>query len=231
MNEKETETEKEQAKSEYIPIRHKILVVDDEDANLRLLRRVLGILDALLAHANRGFEKIVHLVLAAEIPGVALVPREHDELAAVKEAGSAEFRRGIGLVPDHELERVEHGIEHAMPVAELVVAREGDDIARGFEDALEMGEPGCRIEFLLVPMGDVVVEVRSPAHFDVAGRIGAEIVGRIGEDEVDRGIGNLRDELGGVGGVNGNPAACVDLHTSLVKVSMTHVAQGCNDAL
>lgn len=41
-NENENENDSSESKSKYVPIRHKILVVDDEDANLRLLRRVLG---------------------------------------------------------------------------------------------------------------------------------------------------------------------------------------------
>ena len=55
-----------------------------------------------------------------------------------------------------------------------------------------------RLEGALVPRGDVVVERLPPAHVDVAGRVAAEVVRRVGADQVDARVRDAGQELAAV---------------------------------
>src|SRR3990172_4977119 len=57
-------------------------VLQDADG---LLSRVERVLQALLPHADGGFNKVVHLFLEGEVPCMPLVPHANDELAAIEE--------------------------------------------------------------------------------------------------------------------------------------------------
>jgi hypothetical protein len=48
-----------------------------------LLGRMLRTFQPLKTHADRAFEKVVHLVLSGEIPGMAFVPHTDDQFTAV----------------------------------------------------------------------------------------------------------------------------------------------------
>src|SRR5436190_7822952 len=123
------------------------------------------------------------------------VPARHDQLAGVQEAGSAELRWWVRLVPDDELEGVEGWVEGLVPPAEQVVRGEREQRARRLQHAPELAQPRGRVERELVPRRDVVVDRLAPGHLDVAGRIRAEVVRRVGADEVDRRVRKRGEEI------------------------------------
>src|SRR5438128_8507727 len=82
-----------------------------------LLRRMYRGFQPLVSHADRGLHKIVHVALFLEIPGMALIPCTHNQLAAIQETGFSELRRRIGLVPHHKLESIKSRIKSLMPLA------------------------------------------------------------------------------------------------------------------
>src|SRR2546421_67810 len=58
--------------------------------------------------------------------------------------------------------------------------------------------PRGRVEGELIPGGDVVVERLPPAHLDVPGRVGAQVVRRIRADEIDALVGDPAEQLAAV---------------------------------
>src|SRR5579871_4354995 len=98
-------------------------------------------LHPLSPHADRGFNKIVHVFLRSKIPGVSLVPGADDQLAAIQEAGLSELRNRVRLVPHHELKRVEDRIESFMPFPELIVTRKGEKVASRLKHSHKVRSP------------------------------------------------------------------------------------------
>ena len=157
----------------------------------RLLRWMLWIFQALLAHANWALEEIVHFILRREIPFVSLVPEAHNHLAAVEEAVLVDFRHRVCLVPYKILERVKLVVERLVPFADKIVARENKRVAVWLQYALEFIDEIERINRLEVPFAEVVVDGTATREIDVARRIFCDVVRRIGQDEVDGMRGNF----------------------------------------
>ena len=154
-----------------------------------LLRRVLRILDSLVAHADGSLNEVVHLVLLAEVPGVTFVPHAGNQLAAVQEASPTNLRCWVYFVPDHELKRVENWVKGFMPLPEQVVASEHKNVAGWLKYPLKGFEPFGWTELFVVPLSQVVVDVCSPAEFHIAGRVAAQVIRRICQNQIDRLIG------------------------------------------
>lgn len=159
----------------------------------RLLRRVqhgsVRAFDAFVAHTDGTLEEIVHLLLRFEVPRVTLVPARREQLTAVEEARLEEVRDRVRLVPDHHLKGVEQGIEGFVITAYEIVAHEDEGVARRLEDAAELRSKLSRVQVNKIPFGQVVVDVRAPAERQVSAAVLRDVVGWIGEDQIDGLVG------------------------------------------
>src|SRR6056297_999602 len=145
----------------------------------RLLGRMFRLPEAFRRHADRAFEKIVHGVLPAEVPGVLAVPHTDNQLATVQKTLFADLRDRIGLVPDKELKGVENRVEDLMPAAQQVVGAEGEQIAGRFQNAQELIADVTRVE-VTVPFRQVIVDFPAPVEPHIASGILAQIIRRVG---------------------------------------------------
>ena len=100
-------------------------------------------------------------------------------------------------MPNEELKGIEDRIEDFMPAAEKIVRGEGENVARRLENAWQIGQEQGRIE-CVIPRGDVVVQFPTPRRSDVPRRVGAQVIGRIGQQEIDGGIGQGAEKIEGI---------------------------------
>ncbi len=122
-----------------------------------------------------------------------------ESFGRVGEIAAGKIGRRIGLDPGNVVEELEAELLHGEADGMNDVGRAGDpEGAVGFEDALAGGEPGA-VEFVIgagaagfVPFAFVDADHASGVARDAA--VGEE-VGRVGEDEVDGGFGNLSEDF------------------------------------
>ena len=172
----------------------------------RLLRRVgLGavLLDAFLPAANREGPVRPHLQFVVQRLHRAVVERVFRVLALrcpdqrfmrVGEARALEIGHRVDLAPDDVVEDPEAFIlQDGANAEDVVVAADDPERAIGLQDAAGFGEPGARklvIGFQAVKLVPVIVDGIDTAAFraeQVATQL--EVIGRIGKDHVDAGVG------------------------------------------
>ena len=115
----------------------------------------------------------------------------------VGEAGAAEVRHRVGLAPDDVVEDPEvRVLQQRADAEDVVIAADHPDRAVVLEDAARLGQPVAGevvVDGEAVELVPVVVDRIDPAAFgpeQVAAQL--QIVGRVGEDHVDRLVGQPR---------------------------------------
>ena len=181
------------------------------EQRLRLLRRMqllaVAALEPLLAGAQRqrpvgadldvlvaGLER---LVIEGVALGAGLARRPDQRLVRVGEAAAAEIRHRVRLAPDHVVEDPEAEVLQDRADAEdVVVGADHPDRAGRLHHAPAGGQPGAG-EFViggkareLVPVVVDRVDARIVRALEVVGEL--QIVGRVGEDEIDASRRQLR---------------------------------------
>ena len=152
--------------------------------------------DGLHLLAAIGF---LHELVVEGVAGLFVLGGPDDGFGGVGEIAAREIGRWVGLDPGNVVEELEAELLHGEADGMDDVGGAGDpDGAVGLEDALASGEPGA-VEFVigvgaagLVPFAFVDADHAAGVAGDSA--VGEE-VGRVGEDEVDGGFGDLGEEV------------------------------------
>ena len=163
----------------------------------------LVVLQALAAGADRDQPVAAHLQVVVQrlhglvvegVAGVLVLGRPDQGLVGVGEAPAAEVRHGVGLAPDHVVQDpVAQVLQDRADPEDVVVAADHPERAVVLQHAARRGQPG---------LGEGVVGRRSSKRSQASstpstrrlvgpGQLARQlqVVGRVGEDHVDRGSG------------------------------------------
>ena len=115
-------------------------------------------------------------------------------LVRIGEARALEIRHRIGLAPDDVIEDPEAGIlEDAADAENIVIAADHPDGAIRLEHAARLLHPLPGEEVIIVETADLIPVIIDRVDLGIVGAVQIaaelEIIGRIGEDEIDAGIG------------------------------------------
>ena len=177
--------------------------------SLGLLRRVRfcpAALDAFLSAADRKAPVRPHLEFVVERLHRAVIERifraftarcPDQRLVRIGEPRALEIGHRIGLAPDDIVQNPEARILQARTDAEnIVIAADHPERAVRFQDAARFGQP-CRSEGIisgegieLVPVVIDGIDASALGPEQITPKL--EIIGRIGKDHVDTGIGQRR---------------------------------------
>ena len=160
-----------------------------------LLGRMKRLFNPLLPHTERALDEVVHPLLTEKVPLVPPVPTANHEFTAVEETRPPHLRDRIDLVPDQELKGIEERIQEPVPLPQEVVGCEEEEVSRWVQDPPEGFDPLPGAERAFIPGSQIVVDLLAPSEPDVPGRIGAEVIGGIGEEKVHASIRDLRQKL------------------------------------
>jgi hypothetical protein len=126
----------------------------------------------------------MHLGLAFEIPYVPLVPKADNELDAVEKRRFHEVGHRVCFVPCHKLKSIVLAVKSFVPLAYLIIGSEYESVPPGLQHALEVRDKRLRVKRDFVPRGYVVVYIRAPIEFDVAGAVRRDVVRGIRQDQI-----------------------------------------------
>ena len=188
---------------------------DAIEQRFRLLRRVgLGAvaLEALLPRTDRQHPVRAHLQLVVQglhraivegVPGLLALGGPDQRFMGIGEARTLEVGHRVRLAPDDVVEDPEaHVLKHRAQAENVVIAADHPDRAIGLEQAIGLAQPfageavvdGEAVE--LVPGIGHGVDMAAIGTREVATQL--QVVGRIGEDHVDRGRGKRTHHLDAV---------------------------------
>ena len=178
--------------------------------------------EPLAAAAKREQPVAAHLQLLVErlhalvIEGIARLPRARapeQRLMRVCEAAAAEVRHRIGLAPNDVVQDpVAEVLQDRAHAIDVVIAADDPERAVGFQQTPRPREPVVREAVVvgeareLVPGIVDAIDPRIVRAQEFAAKL--QVIGRVGEDEIDRGVRQLRHLLGAVAHQHGVVANC-----------------------
>ena len=126
--------------------------------------------------------------------GVGAPRRPDHRLVGVGEAAAAEIRHRIGFAPDDVVEDPEAEIlENGADAEDVVIGADDDDGRGGLHHPPDGGEPGARERVIFGEIGELVPGVVDRVDQALVGArqraFELQVIGRIGEHEIDRGLG------------------------------------------
>ena len=184
-----------------------------EQQRLGLLRGVrlasLAVLEPLGAGADREQPVGAHLDVVVEgLHGLVVerharfgvASRPDQRLVRVGEALAAEVRHRIGLAPDHVvLDPEAQVLQRDAEAEDVVIGADHPDGAVGLQHAPALAKPGTREAVVVSEGGELVPGVVDAVDHRVVGAqqlpLELEVVGRIGEHEIDARVRELRQLL------------------------------------
>ena len=149
-------------------------------------------LKLVVQRLHRAVVEVIFRLLALAAP--------QQRLMRIGEARAAKVRHRIGFAPDDIVQDPEAEIlQDRADAIDVVIAADHPQTAVGLQNALALRQPGpCEIvvsqeAFEAIPLVGDGIDMAAVGPVEIAAEL--EIVGRIGKDEIDAGIGQLAQPL------------------------------------
>ena len=127
-----------------------------------------------------------------------LVPTCIYHLTTVQKARLENFWGRVRLVPDHEVGGIETMIKAVVPLSDLVICCEYEQISCRLEYSDEFIYPVFRVKVHPIPFCNVIIHGTPAVQWYVAGRVLSYVIRRICQDEVDGAVRNMPDSFSAI---------------------------------